>query len=96
LRTRKRAADHPKGWRNVRGGDEGIRPEREGSLRELAWYRRNDGILISFKAGLKSGLSPEDAALIHTFTGHMAAKSGFTRATVVLNNNEKVTVEFRR
>jgi hypothetical protein len=50
----------------------------------------------SFKAALKSGLSPEDAALNHTFTGHMAAKWGFTRATVVLNDAAKVIVEFRR
>lgn len=50
----------------------------------------------SFKAALKSGLSPEDAALNHTFTGHMAAKWGFTHATVVLNDAAKVIVEFRR
>jgi hypothetical protein len=49
----------------------------------------------SFKTALKRGLSPEEAAF-HTFTGHMAAKSGFTRATVVLNDDKKVIVEFRR
>jgi hypothetical protein len=49
----------------------------------------------SFKAALKSGLPPEEAAL-HTFTGHMAAKWGFTHATVVLNDAEMVIVEFRR
>jgi hypothetical protein len=49
----------------------------------------------SFKAALKSGLPPEEAAF-HTFTGHMAAKWGFTRATVVSNDAEKVIVEFRR
>jgi hypothetical protein len=49
----------------------------------------------SFKEALKSGLPPEEAAF-HTFTGHMAAKWGFTRATVVSNNDEKVIVEFRR
>jgi hypothetical protein len=49
----------------------------------------------SFKDALKSGLPPEEAAF-HTFTGHMAAKWGFTRATVVSNDAEKVIVEFRR
>jgi hypothetical protein len=49
----------------------------------------------SFKGALKSGLPPEEAAF-HTFTGHMAAKWGFTRATVVSNDAEKVIVEFRR
>jgi hypothetical protein len=49
----------------------------------------------SFKAALKSGLPPEEAAF-HTFTGHMAAKWGFTRATIELNNDEKVILEFRR
>jgi hypothetical protein len=49
----------------------------------------------SFKDALKSGLRPEEAAF-HTFTGHMAAKWGFTHATVVANNDEKVIVEFRR
>jgi hypothetical protein len=49
----------------------------------------------SFKDALKSGLSPEEAAF-HTFTGHMAAKWGFTHATVMLNNDDKVIVEFRR
>jgi hypothetical protein len=49
----------------------------------------------SFKAALKSGLPPEEAAF-QTFTGHMAAKWGFTRATVVLNNDEKVILEFRQ
>jgi hypothetical protein len=49
----------------------------------------------SFKAALKSGLPPEEAAF-HTFTGHMAAKWGFTRATVVLNTDKKAVVEFRR
>jgi hypothetical protein len=49
----------------------------------------------SFKDALKSGLPPEEAAF-QTFTGHMAAKWGFTHATVVANNDEKVIVEFRR
>ena len=49
----------------------------------------------SFKDALKSGLPPEEAAF-HTFTGHMAAKWGFTRVTVVSNDAEKVIVEFRR
>jgi hypothetical protein len=44
---------------------------------------------------LKSGLPPEEAAF-HTFTGHMAEKWGFTRATVVLNTDKKAVVEFRR
>jgi hypothetical protein len=48
----------------------------------------------SFKDALKSGLPPEEAAL-HTFTGHMAAKWGFTRATIVSNDAEKVIVERR-
>jgi hypothetical protein len=50
---------------------------------------------VSFKDALKSGLPPEEAAF-HTFTGHMAAKWGFTRATVVLNTDKKAVVEFRR
>jgi hypothetical protein len=50
---------------------------------------------ISFKDALKSGLPPEEAAF-HTFTGHMAEKWGFTRATVVLNTDKKAVVEFRR
>jgi hypothetical protein len=49
----------------------------------------------SFKAAVKSGLSPQEAAF-HTFTGHMAAKWGFTHATVVLDDAEMVIVEFRR
>ena len=37
--------------------------------------------LDSFNAGIQSGLTPEEAAL-HTFTGKMAARNGFTNVTI--------------
>ena len=49
----------------------------------------------SFKAALASGSSPEQAAL-QTFTGKMAARSGFTEARVVTATEDKVVVEFTR
>ncbi|WP_224364742.1 RHS repeat-associated core domain-containing protein [Hyalangium versicolor] len=48
----------------------------------------------SFHAGLKDGLPEEEAAKTRTFTGHMAAKNGFTRARIVTNTENKVIVEF--
>jgi hypothetical protein len=49
----------------------------------------------SFKAGLKSGLTPERAAREATFTGHMAENSGFTKVAVIANfvNDDVIVAE---
>jgi hypothetical protein len=54
--------------------------------------------LDSFNAGIQSGLTPEEAAM-HTFTGKMAAKYGFTHAEIettegTIGNYTKATVLF--
>lgn len=50
----------------------------------------------AYKAARGKGYSPEDAALNHTFTGHMAKKQGFTKVNVAVDTDEKVVVEFTR
>jgi len=49
----------------------------------------------SFKSALAAGKPPEEAAF-STFTGTMAKRYGFTKATIVTNNPDKVEVEFTR
>jgi hypothetical protein len=49
----------------------------------------------AFKAALKAGATPEEAAF-KTFTGKMARRSGFTTAKVVQNDAGKVVVEFAK
>ncbi len=47
----------------------------------------------AFKSAVEAGSMPEQAAF-QTFTGHMAAKYGFTTASIVQNDGGKVVVEF--
>ncbi len=49
----------------------------------------------AFKTAVAGGAVPERAAF-QTFTGHMAAKHGFTTARVVQNDAGKVVVEFTK
>jgi hypothetical protein len=49
----------------------------------------------TFKGLLKSGLSPEKAAL-GTFTGKMASRAGYSNVRVVMGTGSKVVVEFTR
>jgi hypothetical protein len=49
----------------------------------------------AFKAAKRGGSTPEEAAF-KTFTGHMAAKNGFTTSKVVRDDDAKVVVEFTR
>ena len=49
----------------------------------------------SFKSALAAGKSPEEAAF-DTFTGKMAKRHGFAKATIVTNTPEHVVVEFTR
>jgi RHS repeat-associated protein len=49
----------------------------------------------AFQKAIKAGLTPEQAAF-ETFTGAMAKRFGFTKATVTTNEAKKVVVEFTR
>lgn len=50
----------------------------------------------SYKAGLAKGLTPEESARTHTFTGKMADRAGFSNVKVVKDTDGKVVAEFRK
>ncbi|NVB36395.1 hypothetical protein G6O69_01035 [Pseudenhygromyxa sp. WMMC2535] len=50
----------------------------------------------AYKAAVARGVSPETAALDHTFTGHMAKKFGFTEVELLKDNSKLVVPVFTR